>query len=71
MTGKKERGYKLIRRQKGKPDRTVSFANTSSLNHMLQACADDGFDVLGDPETIVTPDDPDFISTTTIVVEPR
>src|ERR1039458_4496748 len=67
MAGK-ERGNKLVRKQKGKPDETITFTNNASLNHMLQACEAGGYKVLSH-ETTVTPDDPDFASTTIMTVE--
>ena len=68
MTGK-EKGIKFIRRQAGKPDRTIIFPENASLNHMLQACKDDGFKVLSH-ETTATPYHPDFVSTIMVFVEP-
>jgi hypothetical protein len=67
MAGK-ERGNKLIRKQKGKEDETITFTNNASFSHMQQACEADGYKVLS-YETTVTPDDLDFVSTTIMTVE--
>ena len=49
----------------------VTFAFTSSLNHMLRWCEESGYEVLW-REEILTPEDEDFISTTILTVrKPR
>ena len=69
MAGK-ERGYKLIRRQQGKPDGVITFANTATLIDMVYACEEGGYKMVGHPEITETPEDADFIDTTIITVEP-
>lgn len=46
MVGK-ERGYTVIRREKGKKDFVMTFAHTASVNHMFHSIEADGYRVLG------------------------
>ena len=62
------RGCKLIRRQKGKQDFVTSFPSGTALNYMFHAWEEDGYKVLSS-QTIETPEDKDYKSTTIITVE--
>jgi hypothetical protein len=66
MAGK-ERGYRAIRKEEGKPDVVTTFASTASFNHMVRWCEEAGCTVV-EHKTIETPEDKNFISTTILVV---
>ena len=64
------RGCKVIRRQKDEQDVVMSFPSDTALNYMLHACEEGGYKVLGN-QTVDTPEDKDYKSTTIITVESK